>query len=75
MDKPVPDTLESFVEDMDEIEKRDNHIIWKIKGMATKTTYRLFSKYGNHKFVDDQFEPFSKRFQADLAVPLLESHL
>jgi hypothetical protein len=75
MDKPVPDNLESFVEDMDEIEKRDNHIIWKTKGIATKTTYRIFSKYGNPKFVDDAFLEFSNRFKADIAEPLLESHL
>ncbi len=75
MDKPVPEALESFIEDMDEIEKRDSHIVWKIKGIASKTTYRIFSKYGNPKFVEDSFIPFSKRFQADFAVPLLESHL
>lgn len=59
MDRPVPETLESFVEEMTEIEKRDNHIIWKIKGIATKTTYRIFSKYGNPKYVEDSFVPFS----------------
>lgn len=75
MDRPVPDNLESFIEDMDEIEKRDNHIIWKIKGIAAKTTYRIFSKYGNHKYVEEDKIPFSKRFQADFAIPLLESHL
>jgi hypothetical protein len=75
LDRPIPDNLESFVEDMDEIERRDNHIIWKIKGIAAKTTYRILSKYGNPKFVDEQFESFSKRFNNDFAVPLLESHL
>ena len=58
----MPENLESFVEDMDEIEKRDSNIVWKIKGIATKTTYRIFSKYGNHKFVEDKFLSFSKRF-------------
>jgi hypothetical protein len=50
LDRPVPAELESFVEDMNEIEERDKHIIWKTKGIAAKTTYRLFSKYGNPKF-------------------------
>lgn len=50
LDRPVPAELESFVEDMDEIENRDKHIVWKTKGIAAKTTYRLFSKYGNPKF-------------------------
>ena len=62
MDRPVPEALEAFVEDMDEIEKRDNHIIWKIKGIATKTTYRIFSKYGNFRYVDDKYIEFSKYF-------------
>lgn len=75
MDKPVPDNLESFIEEMEEIEKRDSHIIWKIKGIATKTTYRIFAKYGNPKFVDKKFEAFSQRFYNDFSGPLLESHL
>jgi hypothetical protein len=54
LDRPLnPPSLETFVEDMDEIEVRDKNIRWKIKGMAAKVTYRLFSKYGNPKFVDD----------------------
>lgn len=75
MDRPVPEALDSFVEDMDTIEQRDKHILWKIKGIATKATYRMFSKYGNSKFVDDHFIDFSKRFYKTYAVPLLESHL
>lgn len=62
MDRPVPAELETFVEDMNEIEKRDNHVIWKIKGVSCKTTYRIFSKYGNPKFVEDSFVSFSERF-------------
>lgn len=75
MDRPVPEQLEKFDEDMEVIEQRDKHIIWKIKGISAKATYRLFSKYGNHKFVDDQFIEFSKKFYQTYAVPLLESHL
>ena len=75
LDKQVPAELESFVEDMDVIEERDKHIIWKTKGIAGKTSYRMFSKYGNPKFVDEKFEDFSGRFKETFAVPLLESHL
>jgi len=50
LDRPVPAELDSFVEDMDEIENRDKNIVWKTKGIAAKVTYRLFSKYGNPKF-------------------------
>ena len=75
MDKPVPAEFESFTEDPDVIEERDKHIVWKVKGIATKMTYRLFSKYGNPTFVDDKFTDFSKRMREVFAVPLLESHL
>lgn len=62
MDRPVPAELELFNEDMSVIEQRDAHIFWKIKGIAAKTTYRIFSKYGNTKFVDEEYEEFSKKF-------------
>jgi hypothetical protein len=34
MDRPVPAAIENLTEDMDEIEKRDKNICWKIKGIA-----------------------------------------
>lgn len=42
LDKPVPSHLESFVEEMNEIEQRDKSIQWKLKGIAAKLTYRIF---------------------------------
>jgi hypothetical protein len=67
--------LESFTEDMDLIEKRDKHIIWKIKGIAASTTYRLFTKYGNPLLADKPYEDFAKYFGPVCGVALLESHL
>ena len=61
MDRPVPAELESFTEDPDVIEERDKHIVWKVKGIATKMTHRLFSKYGNPTYVDKNFTEFSKK--------------
>ena len=75
LDRPVPADLESPVEDMTAIEQRDKHVVWKTKGMAAKASYRLFSKYGNPKFVDEKFTDFSKRVMETFALPLLESHL
>lgn len=60
---------------METIESRDKHIRWKIKAMATKTTYRIFSKYGNPAFVDEKHLTFSNYFLDKCAIPLLESHL
>jgi hypothetical protein len=60
---------------MDEIEVRDKHIQWKIKHVACKITYRMFTKYGNPKHVKDELLIFSNRFLEVFAIPLLESHL
>ena len=75
LDKPMPAELENFIEDKDDIEEREKHILWRIKGIAAKTTYRLFSKFGNPTYVDENFLDFSKRLKESFAVPLLESHL
>ena len=71
----MPPQLEAPTEDMDEIENRDKHICWKIKGIAAKVTYRMFSKYGNPKFVEEKMLPFSKAFKEKYALALFESHL
>ena len=34
IDRPVPASIESPSEDMDEIESRDKNICWKLKGIA-----------------------------------------
>jgi hypothetical protein len=56
MDRPVPAAVDSLTEDMDEIERRDKNICWKIKGIAGQMTYRMFSKYGNPKFADEKLQ-------------------
>jgi len=48
---------------------------WKLKSISAKTTYRLFSKFGNPKYVDEKFAEFSKKFKETFSIPLLESHL
>jgi hypothetical protein len=60
---------------MDLIEKRDKHIIWKIKGIAASTTYRLFTKYANPALAEKQYEEFAKYYGSVCGVALLESHL
>jgi len=75
LDRPLPAELDSFVEDMESIQARDKSLHWKIKGMAAKITYRLFSKYGNLKYVSADDEAFSADFFNKYAESLLESHL
>lgn len=59
LDQPIQDHFESVTENSDEIHKRDKSIQWKIKGLAAKITYRLFSKYANAKFVEEELKSFS----------------
>ncbi|CDW76775.1 UNKNOWN [Stylonychia lemnae] len=75
MDRPLPAELESPTEELEVIEEREKNLQWKLKGIAAKTTYRLFSKFGNPKYVDEKFGDFSKKFKETFAIPLLESHL
>jgi hypothetical protein len=72
----VPPELNSFTEDMDEIARRDKSIQWKIKGMSAKITYRIFSKYGNINYNNnDEYKDFKKYFIDSFSESLLESHL
>lgn len=75
IDRLVPAELESPVEDSEIIEEREKNLVWKLKGIASKMTYRLFSKFGNPNYVDEKFGDFSKKFRETFAIPLLESHL
>jgi hypothetical protein len=60
---------------MDEIAARDKTMQWKLRGIISKLTYRLFSKYGNPKNVHDDDVEFSKYFTDNFAEMMLESHL
>ena len=42
LDRPMPAELENYVEEMSEVEMRDKHILWEIKGVAARMTYRVF---------------------------------
>ena len=53
LDNPMPAELETPVEDMDEIAKRDKSVYWKIKAISAKITYRIFSKYASTKYLDE----------------------
>lgn len=50
---------------------------WKIKGIAAKLSYRLFSKYGTSKELphNDTENLFKNSFTLNLAPNLLESHM
>ena len=77
LDMPVPESLDSATEDIETIAARDKHIIWKLKAQTARLTFRLFSKYSNLKFVqnDDEMRPWCEFFQANFSETLCESHL
>lgn len=76
LDRPVPPSLDQYSEEVQVLEERDKHIVWKTKGAAARTTEKLYHKYGNPALlVDENFKDFSKIFKDSFSVPLLESHL
>ena len=54
--------LSSFTDAQEVIEERDKAIQWKIKAIASKTTYRLLSKYGNPSYMKEELQGFHKYF-------------
>lgn len=61
LDRPVPKELTVVTEDCDLIEDHDKNIHWKLKGITSKAAYRIFSKYGNPKFQEEEDKEFSQR--------------
>lgn len=72
MQKPIPNELETPTDDTDEICEREKKFAWKMKSIVSRLTYRIFSKYGNLKFVDEKYEEFSKYFIQNYSLKLLE---
>lgn len=73
---PVSDELAGLTEDQAEIQKRNDSIIWEMKGTIAKITYQMFVKYGDPNKVEDKphIKQFSFKFHLR-AISLLESHL
>ena len=64
IDMPCPEDLCSPTSDTSIIVSRDKSIFWKIKGIATKITYRMFIKYSNPEIVEDKelIKTFANKF-------------
>ena len=77
MDMAIPADLETFTEDIEVIAERDKSMWWKIKAIASQTTFRLFHKYGTIKYVKHipEEKAFNQKFQDNFGEMLLESHL
>ena len=59
----LPHDLTAQVQDKECIKIRGKKIQWKLKGTAAKITFKLFTKYGNPKFVDKDQASFGALFQ------------
>lgn len=69
--------MESQTDETDEIERREKTDWWKLKGITSKTTFRLFQKYAVTKYVkhDKEALQYNKDFLKAYGEILLESHL
>jgi hypothetical protein len=64
-------------EDFQLVQSKEHNLNWKIKGMAAKLSYRLFSKYGTSKELphSNTENLFKNSFTLNLSPALLESHM
>lgn len=77
LDMETPPELAGPTELTEEIRRRDKHIFWKIKGITSKITYRVFVKYGDPVIVENKpsIKSFATNFTEKYTFPLFESHL
>ena len=63
--------------DTNEIGKRNEDILWKLKGRVSRITFTMFEKYSFPEKVDNKIhiKMFSQNFNNHYSIPLLESHL
>lgn len=58
MEKEVPEGLKSLTSDAEEISRRNEDALWKIKGLVAEVTCYLFDRFGDPaKFVDEKGLP------------------
>jgi importin-7 len=54
LDMECPPDLSAQTDDAIEINRREKHIFWKLKGITAKLSYRIFVKYGNPTIVEEK---------------------
>lgn len=52
LDMPCPAELCAHTTVTEQLQEKDKHVFWKIKGIAAKITYRIFIKYSNPVIVE-----------------------
>ncbi len=75
LNRPMPAELTTPTNNHEDITERDKHPLWKMKGMAAHILFRVFSKYGNARFVEEADKPFNEMFNSRYAIPALEAIL
>ena len=74
MKKDVEMLLPPKDEDGDD-EERNKYVWIKAKKWAMKFFHRIFSRFGNTRYVEQEDKDFSKMFLNELSVPIMESCL
>jgi hypothetical protein len=61
LNKPAPMEAHIFnTDDQDLIEKHEKNLHWKIKGVLSKLSYRIFSRYSTKDFSQSDSESYFK---------------
>ncbi len=78
LDRQVPLDCEMFnTEDNQLVQSKEKNLNWKIKGIASKLSYRIFQKYSTSKELPeaDNENIFKNSFTLQLVPALLDSHM
>lgn len=77
MDMQLQPDQTTKTDDVDALNQLEKSVHWKVKGIASKITYRLFCKYSDVKLAEDKdlAKEFCVRFNNQHSLSLLESHL
>lgn len=75
MDRELPAELSAHTTKTEEMERREKTWAIKLKGIASRATHRIISKYGNKRFVDEKYHEFSDMLSRDFGIEFLKSHL
>ena len=62
IDLPISESLTTPTENSNEIAFRNNKPEWKLKAVSIHFFFRIFQKYGNPEYADDESKDFSNNF-------------
>ena len=76
LDMVCPVGLQTVTEDKSEMDRRENSIFWKVKGIVAKSTYWFIIKYGDASNAEDEeSKEFGTNFSDFYSNSLIDSHI